>query len=247
MKIYRLTDIGRKQYREWLEQRVFGELPPEELLSETVNFEMALDVEIDVFKVFKNRFEFGKYIHDLLDEKFDAKNLLSQKNDGIWEWLTIAYFDQFGKKVSKYWHYCIERKGHSGSLAYRHLARTSFEMYWRHGADALVMLSAEMPTWGDISEHLTSRQNVVYHRAYIQTANAMYMKDGSIIRGAAGHAKPPKKRKRGDTAGKGGVARLALAVRRLSRTYDTHIMQPSQLMGLLPREFSNFIAKAMDK
>jgi hypothetical protein len=247
VKVHRLTDAGQKKFREWLEQRTFGELPPEELLSEQSNAEMAFDVEIDESKIFKNRFEFGKYIHDVLNEKLDAKTLLGQKNDGVWEWLTIAYFSQFGKKVSKYWHYSIERKGHSGSLAYRHLARTSFEMYSRHGAEALVMLSAGMPTWGELSEQLTSRQDVVYHRAYIQTANAMYMKDGHPLTGAAGHVKPPKRRKRGDTLGKGGAARLALAVRRLSRTYDTHILQPSQLMELLPREFSNFIVKASAK
>lgn len=247
MKIHKLTDAGKKIYREWLDRRTPGELPPKELLDEPSNASVAVDVEIDLSKIFKNRFEFGRYIHDLLCENFDEKLLLGQKNDGIWEWLTIAYFSQFGKKMSKYWHYRIERKGHSGSLAYRHLARTSFEMYWRHGPEALVMLSAEMPTWGDLSEQLTSRQNVVYHRAYIQTANAMYMKEGEPLTGAASRVKPMKKRKRGDTSGKGGVGRLALAVRRLSRTYDTHILQPSQMMELLPREFANFIAKASAK
>ncbi|MGF6486961.1 hypothetical protein [Pseudomonas frederiksbergensis] len=247
MKIHKLTDVGKKIYREWLDRRTPYELPPKELLDEPLNASVVVDVEIDLSKIFKNRFEFGKYIDDLLCENFDAKWLLAQKNDGIWEWLTIAYFSQFGKKMSKYWHYSIERKGHSGSLAYRHLARTSFEMYWRHGPEALVMLSAKMPTWGDLSEQLTSRQNVVYHRAYIQTANAMYMKEGEPLTGAANRVKPMKKRKRGDTTGKGGVGRLALAVRRLSRTYDTHTLQPSQMMELLPREFTNFIAKASAK
>ncbi|WP_447803508.1 hypothetical protein [Pseudomonas serbica] len=243
MKLHKLTKIGRLAYREWLIQRTPSDMPPNELLTDPENVELAFDIEVDVSKIFQSRFEFGQYIHELLKEK-DAKILLGQKNDGLWEWLTIAYFSQFGKKMSKYWHYLVERKGHSGSLAYRHLARTSFEMYWRHGAEAMVMLSADMPTWGELSEQLTSRQNVVYHRGFIQTANAMYMKDGKALTGAAGRVKPLKRRKRGDTSGKGGVARLALAVRRLSRTYDTHVLQTPQMMELLPREFSNFITKS---
>jgi hypothetical protein len=37
---------------------------------------------------------------------------------------------------------------------------------------------------------------------------------------------------------------LALAVRRLCRTYDTHVLETSAMLDLLPREFKNFIAKS---
>ncbi|WP_447786760.1 hypothetical protein [Pseudomonas germanica] len=243
MKIRKLTDVGRKKYREWLEGRTLNELPPQELVDGPLYSVVFCDLELDSFKVFKSRFEFGEYIHGVFEGKIEGKILLSQKSDGVWEWITLFYFSQFGRKVSKYWHYSIERRGHSGSLAYRHLARTSYEMYWRHGVEALVMLFADMSTWGDMSEQLTSRQDVVYHRGYIQAANAMYMKDGKVLTGAVGRVKPIRKRKPGDTAGKGGAARLALAVRRLSRTYDTHVLQVSKMMDLLPREFANFIFK----
>lgn len=242
MKLHRLSDAGRERFRSWLAQRGHGDMPPPELLSDPSATELAIDIEIDLTRVFETRFDFGKFMVELLANE-DAKAMLSQKNDGLWDWLTIAYFSQFGKKVSKPWHYTVTRRGHSGSLAYRHLARTAYEMYWRHREASLVMLHVDMSTWGDLAEQLTSRQNVAYHRGYIQAANALYLLDGKLRRGAASRVRPIKKRKLGETIGKGGVARLALAVRRLCRTYDTHILGTTEMIDLLPREFKNFTSK----
>ncbi len=246
MKIRRLTDTGRDIYATWLTTRAAGESPPPELLLDEGLSEMAFDVEIDAQRVFNNRMEFGRYIADLLDHE-DAKALLSPKSDGLWDWLTVLYFSQFGRKVSKPWHYAVTRRGHSGSLAYRHLARTAFEMFWRHGEASLVMLHVDMATWGDLAEQLTSRQNVAYHRGYILAANALYMVNGALKRGAASRVRPIAKRKPGESVGRGGVARLALAVRRLCRTYDTHVLGISEMLELLPKEFNRFTSGAASR
>lgn len=239
MKIRRLTDQGRDVYLAWLVQRNPGETPPSELLNDDELTEEALDAEIDQSKVFSSRYEFGEYLNQLLS-MLDHKALLSSKNDGLWDWLTIAYFHQIGKKMSRPWHYTVIRQGHSGTLAYRHLVRTTFEMYWRHGESSLVMLVSDMATWGDLSEQLTSRQNVAHHRVFIQAANALYLREGKVVRGAASRVKPLKKRKLGETRGRGGVARLAVAVRRLDRTYDTRALTTEDMLKVLPREFQHF-------
>lgn len=242
MNVRRLTERGRQEYRDWLATRKHGDVPPKKLLQGDDQTEPAFEVEIDTGKNFASRFEFGKYIADAFSG-LDAQTLLGYESDGLWDWLTVLYFGQFGQKVSKPWHYAVTRRGHSGSLAYRHLARTAYEMFWRHGESSRVMLSVPMDTWGDMSEQLTSRQKVAYHRGYIQAANALYMSGGKLRRGAAGRVKPRAKRKPGETSGKGGVARLALAVQRLSRTYDTHPIHLSGLLGLLPSEFSGFMPR----
>lgn len=239
MKIRRLTEQGRDIYRAWLEQRSAGDVPPIELLNGDDLAVEALDVEIDLSKVFSTRYEFGEYLSQLLSSQ-DHKALLSSKNDGLWDWLTIAYFRQLGKKMSRSWHYTVTRQGHSGSLAYRHLARTTFEMYWRHGKSSLVMLLSDMGTWGDLSEQLTSRQNIAHHRGFVEAANALYLRDGMVLRGAASRVKPLKRRKLGETRGRGSVARLAIAVRRLDRTYDTRTLTTAEMLRVLPREFEYF-------
>lgn len=243
MNIRRLTEKGRQEYRDWLTTRKMGDAPSKELLEGDDQTKIVFEVEVDVDKKFASRYEFGEYITGVFSV-LDAKAILSQEWDGLWDWLTVLYFDQFGQKDSKSWHYTVTRRGHSGSLAYRHLARTAYEMYLRHGESSRVMLAVPMDTWGDMSEQLTSRQKVAYHRGHIQAANALYMSGGKLRRGAAGRVKPRARRNLGDTAGKGGVARLALAVQRLSRTYDTHPLQLGGLLGLLPEEFSGFMPPA---
>lgn len=119
-------------------------------------------------------------------------------------------------------------------------------MYWRHGEASQVMLRVDMSTWGDLGEQLTSRQNVAYHRAYIKAANALYLSNGKLVRGAASRVRPKAKRKQGETRGRGGVARLALAVRRLSRTYDTHVLGMADMLSLLPTEFQHFLARRQE-
>lgn len=237
-----MTSAGNEAFKEWLIARSPGELPPAALLDGAIETESLLNVEINLDLTFATRLEFGKYMMELLSQ-YKPQVLLSEANDGLWNWLTIAYFAQFGKKTSKYWHYLVSRRGHSGSLAYRHLARTSFEMYWQHKDNSRVMLNVDMATWGDMAEQLTSRQNVAYNHGYIATANMLYFEDGKLRRGAAGRVPPVARRKIGDRRGRGGAARLALAVRRLCRTYDTHALDTGEMVRLLPKEFSGFATK----
>lgn len=242
MNLRKLTAAGSAVFKEWLVKRSSGEMPPKELLDGGVETEPLLNVTIDTSRTFQTRLEFGRYMVSLLSQ-YKPQVLLAETNDDLWNWLTVAYFAQFGKKTSKYWHYIVSRRGHSGSLAYRHIARTSFEMYWRHQEDSKVMLNVDMSTWGDMSEQLTSRQNVAYNRGYIATANALYLDDGKLRRGATGRVPPVARRRPGDRRGRGGAARLALAVRRLCRTYDTHVLDTTQMIQLLPKEFSGFLAR----
>jgi hypothetical protein len=175
MKVRQLTDLGTAKFRTWLESRKPGESPPPSLFDGEDETKELLHREIELGKKFATRFELGCYLVEVFRD-LPAQVLLSEKNDGLWNWLTVAYFDQIGKKTSKYWHYVVTRRGHAGSLAYRHLLRTSFEMYWRHGETSLVMLSGDLSTWGDMSEQLTSRQNIAYHHGFIAAANELYCK-----------------------------------------------------------------------
>lgn len=238
-----LTAEGTRVFQLWLQDRQPGDMPPPELLDGEQLTAATVDADVDLSRSFASRFEFGQYMREVLNQH-DARTLLSQSHDGLWNWITVAYFEQFGKKASKPWHYVVTRRGHSGSLAYRHLARTSFEMFWRHRQDSLVMLNVDMATWGDMSEQLTSRQDVAYHLGYVRTATALYMENGQLRRGAASRVPPARKRRPGDKRGRGAAARLALAVRRLCRTYDTHTLETRQMIELLPREFAPFAAAA---
>lgn len=242
MKIRKFTDAGSALYVDWLKNRTTGQPPPSVLMDDE-HSQPCLDIEIDESRVFQNRFEFGKYIAGVLAEQ-SFRTMLDQDHDSMWDWITVAYFSQFGKKPIKYWYFAVTRDGLKGSLAYRHLARTSYEMYVQHGDSSIVVLSAAMDTGGELMEALTSRQNIAYHKAAFAAAAALYWNAGKIRKGAGSKAKKPKERKPGETAGRASARRLALALRRLALTYDTHIVEPTKMIQLLPREFANFVARA---
>lgn len=236
----RLNDAGRQHWRDWLQTRAGGGTPPTELIDGAEWTEPFGPELIDETKVFDDRQAFGRYLVECL-AAHDAQTLLASSHDGLWDWLTVVYFAQIGLRQRKAWHYSVWRQGHAGNLAYRHLVRTAFEMVWRHGDHAAVMLARPMHEWGDMAEQLTSRQDIAWNRDFIRMAHLLYVGvDGRLRRGAAARVRPVRRRKPGERTGRGGVGRLALAVQRLSRTYDTLALPAEALMHLLPKEFSSF-------
>lgn len=242
MKVRKLNEKGLNAYFEWLNVRKRGEAPPVQLLDDEHTLP-CLDCEIDVEKQFDSRFAFGGYISAALVGQ-SPKIMLDVNHDAMWNWITIVYFSQFGRKPSKYWYYAVTRTGLKTSLDYRHLARSSYAMFTKHGENSKVVLSVPMDTGGDMAEALTSRQNIANHTAAFATAVELYWYDGAVRTGAADKVTDKNVRKPGEFKGRGGARRLGFSLRRLALTYDTHAVEPKAMVQLLPREFVNFVARS---
>jgi hypothetical protein len=93
-----------------------------------------------------------------------------------------------------------------------------------------------------MAEQLASRQTIAHHKGFFAVATALYFKDGKLRRGASAKPTSKKKRKSDDKKGLGGARRLSVALQRLDLTYDTQVMQPGQLVPVLPKEFSKWTA-----
>ncbi len=237
-----LTPEGIAKFLSWLESvhKKVGLLPPAELLEDEKFSEPFGDYDIDPEKTFTTRQEFGVYLNERLAGA-DFNGLMSPDSDGLWAWLTVVYFGQLtGKGIMRAEHYVVTRKGSAGSLAYRHAARTSFELVHIHGTKAEICLKSPIHTFGEITEALTSRQAIAHSRGFFQTAFEMYMHEGKMRRGAASKPKKPKDRKPGDRTGFGSVRRLAIALQRLDLTYDTEDMDSAQMSAVLPKEFAKW-------
>ena len=234
----RLNETGLDAFRDWLGKAGQGEKPHADLLSPSKYNEPAYSVQVDPDRKFDTRYEFGAYLVEMF-AGVDSRELLDKKNDGLWAWLAIVYFEQLAPgKRSKEEHYIVVRSGQRGSLAYRHGVRTSYELVLVHGEKAQVCLNRAMKTFGDLTEQLASRQNVAHNRGFFEAAHKLYVNDkGKIRSGAASRAKKPNLRKPGEMSGFGGADRLALTLRRLDLTYDTEIMEAGELIRVLPREF----------
>ena len=239
VKTRRLTVEGLSAFSNWLENPN-GKIPPAKLLDDETMTEPLGDYDIDPTQAFGSRLEFGTYLNKQLAGA-DFNGLMSPDNDGFWAWLAVAYFSQLTEKgIRRAEHYLVTRKGSAGSLAYRHAARTSYELVHIHGESAQICLKSPMHTFGDMTEQLASRQTIAHNRGFFQTAFDLYVKDGKLRRGASSKPKKPKERKPGDRTGFGSVRRLAIALQRLDLTYDTEDMESAQMKVVLPKEFSKW-------
>lgn len=240
MRIRKLTDVGIDSFRNWLITAGHGERIPSEYLDKGHFTELSeYEVEIDIEKQFATRFDFGSYLVTQFGAVVDFDELMKEKNDGLWAWISIAFFAQLAPgKRSRPEHYIVTRVGPRGSLEYRHGARTSYELVKIHGEKAQVCLNRSMSTFGDMTEQLASRQNIAHNKGFFEVAFELYVnKKGQIKKGAASRPQKKEKRQTGDKTGFGGASRLALALRRLDLTRDTEVMMASDLLTVLPNEF----------
>ena len=239
----KLTEEGIRQFRQWLDN-LGGTQPPESLVNGDDTTEPFNEFEIDPERIFETRQDFGEYLNERFkDAEFSEMTALD--SDGLWAWLAVIYFRQLTqKRVRRAEHYIVIRQGSAGSLAYRHAARTPYELVHVHGEGARICLNSPIYTLGDMTEQLASRQTIAYNHGFFEAAFNLYVKEGKLKRGASSKPKKPKDRKPGDRTGFGSIRRLAIALQRLALTFDTEIMLSDQLLGVLPKEFAKWSASA---
>ncbi len=230
-----LTTEGVRLFRAWLDDPTTPF--PIGLKDAPEYTEPSYDVPMDEAKTFATRYDFGVYLNTVFAGiKFHELRL--PKNDGLWAWLAVLYLPQLAaKKLRDPEHYIVTRKAAKGTLAYRHAARSTFELVHIHGEHARVCLNVPIDTWGEMAEQLAARQTLAHHRGFFQAANSLYVENGKLRRGASSRPKKAGERKPGDRVGFGSARRLALALKRLDLTFDTEIMSATSMVAVLPKEF----------
>lgn len=235
-----LTERGLQHFREWLAVGSPGATPPAPLIDDDVFAQRFADIEIDETRQFASRFEFGKYLCEVLSE-FGRDELLAPDRDGLWAWLAVVYFKQLAPvNVRREEHYIVVRRGAAGSLTHRQAARTAYLLVDCHGDAAAICLHQSMHVHGQLLESLSAKQSVALNRGFFHAAALLYMHEGRLRRGATSKPKKPAERKPGDKSGMGSVRRLPLALERLDQTYDVECLDPAELVARLPREFSRW-------
>ncbi|MEP7364879.1 MAG: hypothetical protein ABI972_16630 [Acidobacteriota bacterium] len=230
-----LTGQGLRVLRDWLDNPTAPF--PADLKDANEYTELTYDLQVDEAKPFATRYDFGEYLNTLFVD-IGFHELRAPKNDGLWAWLAVMYLPQLAPtRVKAPEHYIVTRKGPKGSLAYRHAARSAFELVHIHLEHARVCLSVPMDTWGEMAEQLAARQTLAHHRGFFQAAHSLYFENGKLRRGVSSRPKKASERKPGDRVGFGSARRLALALKRLDLTFDTEIMTATSMLTVLPKEF----------
>jgi hypothetical protein len=209
--------------------------PPLELLEDTSLTEvLPIDVDVPETK-FSNRLAAGRFLNDLLNS---AKIDLPERDQGLWTWLTLFYFDEVcppngrGERDTKDDEARLVPKLDNHQRFYRHLLVGPFLIVRAHRDNperAIAMLCN--PVWqpGEIAEQLASRKELVTNRGVAEAATFLYYDTttGSFKRGAGAKVK-------------GAPRRLATLLDQLDLTYYLYGMNAAEMLALLPKEFDRF-------
>lgn len=230
--VRRLNKQGVTEFREWLESGAQGPVPYELLTSPHSSENLSVFVDIEQ-RSFLTRFELGKY----LNEQLQPLSFSSIAFDtGLWDWLTLFWFDQIvppnsaGKRsLREVARYSQDAGGRRWS---RHIVRVSWLSVHNHGESARYFLSSGLDRHTDVLEQIAGQQEIFGSRAAVALGARLYWDDStSILKKGAG----------GKSAG--SPRRLSRFMKQIRMTYDPETMESDQLMGLLPREFSRWTEK----
>ena len=242
-----MTPRGTERFRAWLIRgAAIGEPTPQTLLVDPeCSAPLAQTIEIEGTPggaPFANRYDFGTYLRNklaLLDPLEIARDI------GLWNWLSLFYFDQLCPSPKERTRDLLATEVYVLSpqrkyrQVFRHLVRGPWYAVREHGENAKVLLihtersGVVLATRGRLFEELASRQGILGNRTVIAAAQRLYFDDKNNRPkwGASGY-------------GPGSVRRFAIVVQQLELTYDTRACSVNQLLSLLPREFSEWKAKA---
>lgn len=226
--VRRLNEEGVAAFRDWIEAGAEGAVPSELLADTSLSEAVKGGPDLEQIK-FDNRFELGNYLTTKLKVlepavRFDA---------GVWDWISLLYFDQLCPESSsgdrdpkETVRYVLEFANRKWS---RHIVRMSWMAVRDHGVFAQVLLSTPLTRHSDVMEQLAGRQEVFGSAATMQVAFYLYWdsQNSRLKTGAQG-----KKA--------GTPRRLRRFLSQIRRTYDPNAMTAQQLTALLPDEFNGW-------
>ena len=208
--------------------------PPTQLLVDpALTDEVPGDLDVPA-RSFKNRLEAGVFLNSIIDS---AGISLPERDQGLWTWLTLYYFDEVcpadgnGNRDPQNEARLIAQVDNFQRF-YRHLLLGPFLIVRAHRDDptrAIAFLCKPLWEPGEIVEQLASRKELVTNRAVAEAATRLYYDpaSGSFKRGAGSSVK-------------GAPRRLAALLNQLDITWYLYGLGVDELLHLLPKEFDRF-------
>lgn len=234
-----MNSEGLVKFAEYLAElrTVPSKAPPFDILTDgrySDPFDPSVTIEQ---RLFASAYDIGVYMAEVFE---NCQDRLISRNNGLWSWLSLFYFDQLCKpdadanrKALEEAVYVLEDR-FSFRRYYRHGIRTPWMAVKEHGEYAKVLLVTSgkgMRT--DINEQLGAYQHIFANKTIIAAAYAMYF-----------DTTQQKPRRGAGGKGGGSARRLASVARQLELTYDLQDCSPSKFLDLLPKEFKKWVRQA---
>lgn len=197
-------------------------------LSTEVTFGKSL-----IKKDFKNSYELGLYLNDLLKDCNQSEIYFDEK---MWDWITLFHFDVvFSDSMTGYseHRYILSQ---DWFIRNRHLVRTPWYAVNTYGDSSKLFLSKAPYVGSDYLEQFIShRINENYTSSAHIAYNLYYDKENDKPR--PGYSKKFIRRKNKKTLVKASLGRLIDKLNQYNQIYDIWSMDPKDIVSLLPKEF----------
>lgn len=183
-------------------------------------------------QTFTNRFEFGKYIYNTLQNCSFSK---INKNGRIWNYITCFYLDKLISSSSTKENRLIWMpKFHDYK---RNLTRTAWFLYYVNRENSLFALCNPLNQHSNMCEQFVSRQELVRNTSVAELCMKLYYNPDtkSLRKNAAKHEKDKKI----DGWHPGVIyPRLTKIVNKLNKIYDLWSVETPDLQKLIGKEFT---------
>ncbi len=229
-----LNDSGKAEFLNYLnllKDDGTKATPVKELSSDKYSSRFTPKIEIEQID-FKTRHSMGLYLVKKLKDVSKAKIIT---NDGLWNWLALAWFDLVCPVT-------IHGKRKVRQIA-RYICSSDYRNYYRHyiasnyllmdllGSDSSkIFLYSPPHIHNDFIEQVASRQDLITNRGLIMTINHLYW---------SSELERPKPNASNREV-KGNLRRLLILFQQLELTYDTRIMSYEEIEKILPPEYDQW-------
>lgn len=234
--IRRFTADGLTRFEEILDHiQVHGDADVDALVYDpSITTVLGEAPELNIHQ-FESRFEAGKYFHHLFEET-KTLPIDVERDRALWSWLAAAWMDVIAPAIGgkrdvgeqARWVLSADYRRY-----YRHLLAGPFRIYRAHRDNptrAMVVLANPVGKPGEVVEQLASRQHIVSNPAMLRALTELYFdaQTGKLRRGSGGK-------------GAGSPRRLAYDILpQFDLTWDFFVMDPEEILALLPSEFDRF-------
>jgi len=240
-----LNDEGIECFTELIAARSSGipSLDVSDLLGDlTLVEKTGFTGQIDLDKVFVNRFEMAKYIHSVIGSEYTD---MYDQDIGLWSWFALVYFEQLipAKGPNDKVHYIFVPT--EAQRWYRHAVYTYFNLYMNYKDDAKLFISENITEMGNMIELLISRQYLMRSSAARKLMRTLYADPITGFAKVGCKTNPRKKNfytKSGrlSTSGYGGIDRFCRIFHRLKLTYQVDNLDPDVFLDMMGDEFKKW-------
>jgi hypothetical protein len=184
---------------------------------------------------FKNSYELGVYLNNLLS---DCNQIEINFDEKMWDWITLFHFDLvFSSSMSG-----ISEHRYILSddwfIRYRHLIRTPWYAVNTYGNASKLFLSKAAYIGSDYLEQYISHRISENYTPSAVIAYELYY-DKEMHKPRPGYSKKFIRKKGIKTLVKASLGRLIDKINQYNQIYNIWLMEPKDIISLLPKEFDD--------